>query len=192
MNSIAMEYPGYGIYKGKPCDKQIEKDALTIFDFLVSCGVKDEKIMVIGRSLGSGPATFLASRRNVGALVLISPFKSVRSVAHDVASYASILVKERFNNKKLIQKVECPTLLIHGKADNIIGYHHSVHLEKCCKSKSKELRLPELMTHTNFDLKIDLMRPMADFLEKNKIFPKELPPEEKIDSDKIRRGGKVH
>lgn len=51
----------------------------------------------MGRSIGSGPATYLASKFDVGCLVLVSPFTSIRGVVeHLVGKFASLLVKERF------------------------------------------------------------------------------------------------
>jgi hypothetical protein len=34
INVLAVEYPGYGIYKGQPSSSQIIKDALTVYDYL--------------------------------------------------------------------------------------------------------------------------------------------------------------
>lgn len=53
----------------------------------------------MGRSIGTGPATWLAANQNVGALILISAFTSLRAVVKHVAgSLAQHLIKERFVN----------------------------------------------------------------------------------------------
>jgi len=41
-------------------------------------GIKPKNIIIMGRSIGTGPATYLASKREVGLLVLISPFSSIK------------------------------------------------------------------------------------------------------------------
>ena len=62
-----MEYYGYGIYKGKSNDKRILNDAETIFDFLVlKMKYKPENILVFGRSIGSGPATYISTVKKPG------------------------------------------------------------------------------------------------------------------------------
>ena len=81
VNVIAMEYPGYGIYKGEPDSNQISQDALNVFDYLtIVLGVKEENIILFGRSIGSGAASFLAARRKPCALLLMSPFKNIREI----------------------------------------------------------------------------------------------------------------
>ena len=57
--------------------------------------------MVIGRSIGSGPALHVASLYPVGGLVLLSPFLSICEVVYDLyGTLASGLLKQRFNNKE--------------------------------------------------------------------------------------------
>jgi len=59
-------------------------DALYIYDYLNKVlGIEEKNIMIFGRSLGSGPATYVASKRNPACLLLMSSFKSIRSVAED-------------------------------------------------------------------------------------------------------------
>lgn len=90
MNIICMEYPGYGVYeegdgltKHKQRSKQIQTDAEAVFKFLRDkCCVLEENIIIMGRSIGSGPACYLASKfPRARALILISPIKSVKDVA---------------------------------------------------------------------------------------------------------------
>ena len=77
----------------------------------------------MGRSIGSGPATYLAANYEVGALVLISPFTSIRAVVkHFVGNLFSYIVKERFENILNMNKIKCPIHIIHGKADTFIPY----------------------------------------------------------------------
>lgn len=81
VNVLAMEYPGYGIYRGEPDADQIAQDALNIYDYLtIVLGVKEENIILFGRSIGSGAASFLAGRRKPCALLLMSPFKCIREI----------------------------------------------------------------------------------------------------------------
>ena len=72
--------------------------------------------------MGSGPAVELAvSYPGVSALVLISPYTSLRSAVKSVVgSLAALLVKERFDNLSLMDKVACPTLIVHGQLDQML------------------------------------------------------------------------
>lgn len=101
MSVLAVEYPGYSVYEGIASSEQIEKDACTVVSFLCDrIGFDIRNLMVVGRSIGSGPAVHVASIFNVGGLVLLSPFLSLCEVVSDLyGKMASNLLKQRFNNK---------------------------------------------------------------------------------------------
>ncbi len=83
-------------------------------------------IIIMGRSIGSGPATHLAQKYECGGLILISPFKSLKCVARDnFGGFGSLFVKQRFDNGEKIKNVKCPCLFIHGKEDTLIPFEHS-------------------------------------------------------------------
>ena len=81
LNVLAMEYPSYGVYKDDegPSEDKILKDAELVYNFIMDVAKVDERsIFVMGRSLGSGPATHLAAKLNPGALLLMSPYTSIK------------------------------------------------------------------------------------------------------------------
>lgn len=59
------------------------------------------------------------------ALILFSPFISIKEVAKDKNKMFPWFMKETFNNYECIKKVQGPILFIHGQEDDIIGHHHS-------------------------------------------------------------------
>lgn len=74
------------MYVGAPSDNQILADAEAVFDYLtLKLKHSPKNIIIFGRSIGSGPASWLASRKNIGALVLMSAFTSIRAVVRDLA-----------------------------------------------------------------------------------------------------------
>ena len=103
---IGVEYPGYGIYPGKPSATQILSDAWCVFDFFTSTlEVKPSDVLLFGRSIGSGPATFLAQERNLCCLILMSAYTSVKEAARNIAGrVGTLLVAERFRNIDMISK----------------------------------------------------------------------------------------
>jgi len=161
-----MEYPGYGLYIGEPSADKILQDAEILFDFIVSqAGILPQNIMLFGRSIGSGPATYLASRRNAGALFLMSPYTSIKAVAKGVAGKMGALVAERFRNIDEIQNVKCPSLFLHGQKDKLIPFSHSVELLNNCPAIC-DMNLPENMTHNDFVMEDDVTKPILKFLSK--------------------------
>ena len=127
-----MEYPGYGIYKGVPSDAVIMEDAVSVYDYLTTkLRVKPTNIIAFGRSIGTGSATYLASMREIGALVLMSAFTSIRAAVKDFAGkIAQYAIKDRFNNLEMMTKVKCSTFLVHGQKDGLIPFSHSEELHR--------------------------------------------------------------
>lgn len=130
-----MEYPGYGVYQLKDSPifgdlsidnraQQILEDAEAVYKYVRDvCRVKETDIIVSGRSIGSGPACYTASKFNPHSLVLISPIKSVKEVAMlKYGRLADILINERFDNFKAAQKVNCPAVVFHGLLDHMVPY----------------------------------------------------------------------
>jgi abhydrolase domain-containing protein 17 len=76
--------------------------------------------VILGRSVGSGPAVRIAASRPVAALILQSPFLS----AFRVLTRIPILPFDKFPNYKEIGRVRCPVLIIHGTSDSVIPIWH--------------------------------------------------------------------
>ena len=97
INMMAVEYPGYGIYEdyGGPSEEKIYKDAELVYNF-VQCmtSLREKDIILLGRSLGSGPATHIASKFEPGGLILMSPYTSIKSVATNKVGFLSFLLAQ--------------------------------------------------------------------------------------------------
>jgi fermentation-respiration switch protein FrsA (DUF1100 family) len=75
-------------------------------------------VILFGRSMGSGPACYISSICKPAALILLSPYTSLKDVVKSLlGSLPSMIVKDRFQNIEVIRNVDCPTLLIHGQSD---------------------------------------------------------------------------
>ena len=124
---LAVEYPVYSIYGGSTSEDLIKRDTLPIWNFVTKLlNFKNTDIVVIGRSIGTGPALHLCTQANPSALCLVSPFTSIKDVTkYNYGQIASGFLKERFNNKEAIEKVKCPVLFIHGKEDKLISFEDS-------------------------------------------------------------------
>ena len=98
-------------------------------------GYHEQDIIVIGRSMGSGPACQVALQyENLAALVLVSPYTSLKAAARSLfGSVASFLVRERFDNLKAMEQIRCPTLIVHGQKDVLIPQSHAKELHLKCK-----------------------------------------------------------
>lgn len=163
-HALIMEYPTYGLYTDtKLTEKMINDDAERVFNFLVNkMNFRNEDIILFGRSMGSGPATYLASKVICKYLLLFSPYTSIKEVSKDHVGVFSMFVKDRFKNVQLIEKNKNPLLVIHGKMDKIIPFSHSQRIYDKCNS-FKIIKNPDKMTHNFFRIDQDLCIPMLEF-----------------------------
>lgn len=151
VNVLAVEYPGYGLLSDMaPSEDGVYEVALTAFRFLVDeVGVRYSQVVLFGRSLGSGPAVYLAAQYPVGGLILVSAFSSIKAAVQSiVGSLLAWTFKERFPNSRIIANVSCSTLFIHGECDGLIPADHSLRLFKRCRAR-KLLITPPRMEHNS-------------------------------------------
>jgi hypothetical protein len=67
--------------------------------------------------MGSGPTSYLSSIKNPFALLLMSPYTSIKDAAKSLlgwASFLSIIVYEKFRNIDTIKHAKCPVFFLHG------------------------------------------------------------------------------
>ncbi|MEM9236584.1 MAG: alpha/beta hydrolase, partial [Verrucomicrobiota bacterium] len=107
---------------GRPSESSCERAIDAAWKYLTeNQGVRPADILIVGRSVGSGPSVWLADRVEPAGLVLISPFTStfaVRAPAH------LVLPGDRFPNLKRIRGIDHPLLVIHGQDDFLIPPSH--------------------------------------------------------------------
>ncbi len=114
-----VNYRGYGGSTGSPTEQAIYADAVAIYDHLAAV---HRRIAVIGRSLGSGVATYLASVRDIERMVLVTPFDSLENVAaHHYPIYpAGLFLKDKFRSVDHVKAVAAPTLVVIAENDRVI------------------------------------------------------------------------
>ena len=82
--------------------ERIKQDALIVYDYLTQVvGVKEENIIIMGRSMGTGPASEVARVRHPHAVILVSPFESLVSAIKNHLGWASVFFnfyENDFNN----------------------------------------------------------------------------------------------
>jgi hypothetical protein len=78
----------------------------------------------LGRSIGSGPASYLASQVKCNKLMLVSPFDSIRKVSVGLVGCVGYMVKNHFSNEESLLTHEGELLVIHGKRDEVIAFRH--------------------------------------------------------------------
>ncbi len=118
---LAYDFPGYGLSTGKPTEASCEASIEAAWKYLTETKhIAPSMIVLVGRSVGSGPSVWLTERKRPAGLILISPFTSVYAVRIPIP----IFPRDRFPNLKRIPNIKCPLLVIHGADDDIIPPSH--------------------------------------------------------------------
>jgi pimeloyl-ACP methyl ester carboxylesterase len=165
---ISWEYPGYGPRPGPCTAAEMKADIVALYDHLiVTHKLRPHQISVMGHSIGSGPAVWLASQRPlIGGLILLSPYTSIRDIIAEwlPATWIAYACPTVFDNETAISQVTCPILFIHGKKDNVIPWTHTARLAEAAKhSLSKKICYAAEATHNNWRLDEDILGPLRAF-----------------------------
>ena len=115
----SLHYRGYVGSSGKPSEAALFADALALFD---QVRAEHQVVVVIGRSLGSGIAVYVASQRPVARLVLVTPYDSLQELAAAQVPYFPVrwLLRDKFESWKYAPRVAAPTLIIAAENDEVI------------------------------------------------------------------------
>ncbi|MBQ4493046.1 MAG: alpha/beta hydrolase [Elusimicrobiaceae bacterium] len=162
---LAMEYRSFAGVPGKIRQKVIFDDGATAFDFLKEQGYP--KIVVYGYSFGAAFSSGVISLRPADALILTSPFYSLKSLVKEKpVPFASYILKDEYPSYKFVEKFNKPLLIIHGKKDKLIPPHHAQNLFDIATSDKKELYFLEGQNHNQTYFDGPNMPYILDFLKR--------------------------
>lgn len=140
-----LNYRGYGRSEGKPGEKALVADGLALFDAVAARDDIDRRrIVVVGRSLGTGVATQVAAQRPVAGAILISPFDSLVEIGRMHYAWLPVgpLLRHRFDSLDAVKGVQIPLLTIVGTADGIIPAPRSQALHDAWPGPKRWLAIP--------------------------------------------------
>ncbi len=132
LDVLIIDYRGYGQSGGEPDEAGTYRDAVAAWRHLVEArGARPERVVLFGRSLGASVAAWLAARlaeegTRPAGLILESAFTSVPDLAADLYPWlpARRLARLRYDTRASLAAVNCPVLVAHSPADEIIPYAH--------------------------------------------------------------------
>lgn len=158
-----VNYRGYGGSSGNPSEKAIYADAQHIYDLIEK---RHSNVSVIGRSLGSGVATFLASTRAINKMVLITPYDSIQRMAQDQFPYLpiSILLKDKYNSVDRVKGIKSRTLVILAERDNVIPPKYSKRLVEAFRKQQVTVKTILGAGHNNLSNTDEYHRFLRDFM----------------------------
>ena len=141
ITSYTLDYRGYGKSEGWPTEKGIYEDAETLYRFVSEVDhIKPENIIIIGYSIGSAPASYLASKIQPNTLILLAPFSNLKNHVYTrpFVGFFYFLLKFTFPNEDYVATLKNTNFyLIHGDKDFTIPFEESETLLKAYTGTGK-------------------------------------------------------
>jgi alpha-beta hydrolase superfamily lysophospholipase len=126
---LVVDYRGFGKSSGRRSEETLHQDAQQIYDYALTL-VPKEKLVVYGRSLGSGLAVKVAAENSPDRLVLETPYYHLLGVVfhHFPFLPVRLILRYHFRSDKWMPKVTCPVIIFHGTKDRIVPYKSGLKL----------------------------------------------------------------
>jgi len=124
VNVFIIDYRQYGKSEGKISEQGTYFDAKAALSYLHSRkDINNEKIIFFGRSLGSAVAVDLAVKEECCALILETPFTSIKEMGKKLYPFLSIslhFLRTKYDSLSKIKQIKVPILIMHGDKDELV------------------------------------------------------------------------
>jgi uncharacterized protein len=120
---LLFDYRGYGGNPGSPSEEGLARDVRAARAFLVEeVGVRPDRLVYYGESLGCAVVTELAVEHPPAGLVLRSPFVDLAAVGSEHYPFLPVrlLLRDRYPVAERIAGVRAPTTVVYGSRDTIV------------------------------------------------------------------------
>jgi alpha-beta hydrolase superfamily lysophospholipase len=146
-----IDYPGYGKTTGKFTEENVYMQAKEMYKLANSRFGKDS-IIVYGKSLGSGIASYLASKKICKRLILETPYYSIPDLFSHYAPVFPVnaMTHFKFPTGEYLKEVNIPVTIFHGNDDGVIPYSCAAKLKKVLK-QSDEFITIDKGTHNDLN-----------------------------------------
>ncbi len=133
-----VDYPGYGKSTGPISEQRLYDFADQLYKLAAARFAKDS-IIIYGKSLGSGIAAWLASRKNCRQLILETPYYSITSLCQRYFPIYPVgrMIHYKIPTYQYLQQVIVPVTILHGTADGVITYSNAARLKPYLKPADK-------------------------------------------------------
>jgi pimeloyl-ACP methyl ester carboxylesterase len=137
-----LDYRGYGKSEGSITgQQQLFEDVQIAYDELKH-KYSEDKIIVLGYSIGTGLAAKVASTNNPGLLILQAPFYSLTDMMrHTYPMIPTFILKYKFETHNYMKNCKMPILIFHGNEDEVVYYGSSLKLKEEFKKQDTLITL---------------------------------------------------
>lgn len=146
-----IDYPGFGKSTGRITEQKLYDDALQLY-IMARSKFPANSIIVYGKSLGTGIASWLAAKKSCNQLILETPYYSMTSlVQHYMPIYpVNALLRYKLPVYKYLNLVNAPVTVFHGTEDKVIPYSNAHRLTEAIHLKDRFITI-ENAGHNNLN-----------------------------------------
>lgn len=147
---LIIDYRSFGKSTGRISEKSLFSDAQLIYDKLKE-KYPENRIVVYGRSIGTGIAAKIAAQNSPRMLILETPYYNLRDLVKSLYPAApAFLLRYSLKTNEYLPEVKCPVYIFHGTEDEVIYYGSSIKLQQFLKSGDTLITIPG-GRHNNLD-----------------------------------------
>jgi len=171
-NYLFVDYEGYGLNDGRPHYSNMYEQALAVFDYAAALpNVDSSRIVIMGFSLGTGSAVYLAGNRPVAGLIIAAPFASGYDLYNNVFPIfhgpLRLMVRQKFPSYEAAPSVTSPVLIMASRSDEIIPFASSARLSEMFAGEVDFIVLEDERHNYMFDAE-GIFERVQEFLESTK------------------------
>lgn len=167
---ISIDYPQYGLSEGKLTEKELFENALLVYDYAKNLELVDENnIIIMGYSIGTGMATYLASERESKGLILIAPYDELLSLYNEYIPIfvgpLKMIAQFELESKKYAESIDVSTLIFTSYADEVINHNYSERLAEHFKNLD-ELVIEKDLKHNDYFYNKAVLERIQEYIRK--------------------------
>jgi alpha-beta hydrolase superfamily lysophospholipase len=119
-----MDYPGFGKSTGKRTEAVLYDEALMLYDLALK-EIHGDSIVIYGKSLGTGIASYVAAHKNCRRLILETPYYSIGALAKHYFPFYPVrsMIRYSLPNYEYLKKIKAPVSIFHGTEDEVVPYY---------------------------------------------------------------------
>jgi len=143
--TVLVEFPGYGHDSGRSGEAAFYQTALDAYDHVTKQLFPGLPVIAAAWSLGTPVAIYLASKRDISHLFLVSAMSSMVEVAQALYPMTPDLYFKdaRFEVNGFLAEVKAPVTLIHGDEDELVPVGMSRELKRAWGELARQIEIPE-------------------------------------------------
>jgi hypothetical protein len=149
------DYPGYGKSTGERTEEKLYEQAMQVYK-MAARKYSNDSIVLYGKSLGTGIASYVASQTNCRQLILETPYYSIPAL---FSCYAPIYPTQRMSTFKIptneyLQEIKYPITIFHGTNDGVIPYRCAKKLKTVLKPADEFITIEDGTHHNLYDFDV--------------------------------------